>query len=276
MSIPLLEILRRLAKESLSGPMISIESEVGSRNNLSQDLDCDDPRWLALLMEYFIHIDSTVSDDLLFFVRKLLLPSEDTVLVRRRIAGQPPTLNEQIDWKQSFFLNMICQQPCTLTATICTKSNAKMTAHKRITKKVYAAPFKSRMDIKDAVMNECSYPLVYYTINDFESDTLHLPIFQDEYFCVQLSTVVPIDPGINSYCDATEKVQAILVNDDNNPFPTPEGYEKVILFQGAVSFNALCQAYQQKGQNNIEQGYRHRTEYIQMKAPLSGDGHCQG
>jgi hypothetical protein len=41
----------------------------------------------------------------------------------------------------------------------------RMSAKKRIVKKVYSAPYKSRMDVKDALMNECSFPLVYYTVS---------------------------------------------------------------------------------------------------------------
>ena len=282
--------------ENLHGPTNRLlEQDIPWKSiNENTDLDSGDPRWFELFMEYFIHVDSKVADDLLFFVRKFVptrrsssgsINDQEAVLVRRRVAGQAPALNDVIDWKQSFFLNLLCQQSCTLTASICVRSsdpndsrrNGGMVALKRVTKKVFAAPYKSRMDVKDAVMNECSYPLVYYTINDFESDTLHLPIFPEEYLCVELSVVAPKDPDLHRYSEATEKVASIPINENNDPFPTPRGFEKVVLFQGAVSFQALSTVYQQKGQGNIisEQSNRHRTEYIQMKGP-HGNGQCQG
>ena len=292
MSIPLLSILNRLKSENLHGPISKPFGDAASPNVTSEqnELDSQDPRWFEMFMEYFINADSKVSDDLLFFARKYVPPrrsstgsinEREAVLVRRRIPGQAPALNDVINWKQSFFLNLICQQPCTLTASICTRfgGEKRMVALKRVTRKVFAQPYKSRMDVKDAVMNECSYPLVYYTINDFESDVLHLPIFPDEYLCVELAVVVPTRPEPNSdgYLNAADNVASISVKDDDDPFPIPKGYDKVVLFQGAVSFQALSAVYQQKGTTHLgnDDPRVHRTEYIQMKGP-HGNGQCQG
>ncbi|KAI8838343.1 hypothetical protein BC829DRAFT_39476 [Chytridium lagenaria] len=189
-------------------------------------------------------METTTNDDLLFFVR-LQDPSEpehpEPIFVKRKVNKTMPSLTELIDWKQTFFLNLIIQLPCTLTVAVCRRSStnadgpkkkslltkasservvvvggatssttgeegtelqsaartelkpgeapgspygsnaslgksgspgsspkptprSRMIALRRITKKVYAAPYKSRMDIKDAFMNEISYPLVYYTV----------------------------------------------------------------------------------------------------------------
>jgi hypothetical protein len=260
-------------------------------------------------MEYFIDESNQVADDLLFFVRQYV-PSHksstgsinelDPVLVKRRVPGQTPALSDVIDWKQSFFLNLVCQLPCTLTVSVCTKAGdsmdsgentspsikkSTMVCKSRITRKVFAAPYKSRMDVKDAVMNECSYPIVYYTINEFESDSLHMNISSGEYLCAELSVTIPNSQQLEDYISATEKVSNISISDNSDPFPLPVEHSKVILFQGAVSFNALSAVYQQKGvaaQVQMKSGWgkplnspTSRIEYVLMRGP-QGKGQCQG
>jgi hypothetical protein len=266
-------------------------------------------RWFELFFEYFIDSKNEVSDDILFFVREsnstkngsaISLSEIDRVIVRRRVEGQAPSFDCVIDWKQSFYLNLICQLPCTLTVSVCKKidamqtdsqigvpAKAGMVASKRITKKVFAAPYKSRMDIKDALMDECSYPFVYYTINDFESELLHLTLERDEYLCVELSISIPLDNQSESYSIASELIAKIPILHDPSPFPTLDGYIKCILFQGAVSFAALSSVYQQRGVAYAEQmknGWgkfadaqtsNKRIEYVLMRGPY-GKGQCQG
>ncbi|KAI8904349.1 hypothetical protein EDD86DRAFT_249719 [Gorgonomyces haynaldii] len=263
--------------------------------------------WFELFMEYFIGPEHEVSDDLLFFVRQFVpsfksssgsINDLDPVFVKRRVAGSVPSLSDVVDWKQSFFLNFIAQIPCTLSVAVCSRGpktdsnmrrgSSKMLAIQRVTKKVYAAPYKSRMDVKDAFMNECSYPLVYYTVNDYESNDLHLSISDNEYLCVELSITLPKEPSSEKYRNATEAVSLISVEQDNSPFPLPEDYQKVVLFQGAVPYSALVDIYQQKGQaaqNQLKSGWGRllqseeeqmlsRKEYIMMRGP-NGKGQCQ-
>ena len=265
-------------------------------------------------MEYFLSPQHEVQDDLLFFVRQFVpsfksstgsINDLEPVFVKRRVPGVIPSLSDVVDWKSSFFLNLISQLPCTLGVSVCSRytppktetvlmnnesieslddNKSKMVANTRITKKVYAAPYKSRMDVRDAVMNECSYPVVYYTVNDYESDDLHLTITEKEYLCVELSMTLPNDPTSENYKKATECVEKISLQQDNSPFPLPSGYSKVILFQGAVSFNSLVDIYQQKGiaaQNQLRNGWGKggevvgpRKEYIMMRGP-QGKGQCQ-
>ena len=127
------------------------------------------------------------------------------------------------------------------------------------------------MDIKDAFMNECSFPLVFYTINDYESRDLHLSISEKEYLCVELSVTLPpvqsnehrdahnqnesssqshssakVSPS-SQFSDPTDAVAAITLDQDTSPFPIPHNYRKIVLFQGAVPFTSLQDVYQQKG-----------------------------
>jgi hypothetical protein len=141
------------------------------------------------------------------------------------------------------------------------------------------------MDVKDAIMNECSYPLVYYTINDFDNEDLHLLISPGEYLCAELSITIPKVPSSEAYTRATQLVSEISIQDNSDPFPLPPNYFKITLFQGAVSFKALCDVYQQKGiaaANQMKSRWRKegssnisRTEYVLMRGP-HGKGQCQG
>ncbi|KAJ3095019.1 hypothetical protein HDU97_007350 [Phlyctochytrium planicorne] len=404
-------LLDRLANENLHGPTSPYNPPTGQNarsgarprsgaeedswilvKDEMEDLDSKDPRWLELFIEFFLEMETTANDDLLFFVR-LQDPQhppeadQDPIFVKRKVDKTMPALNEMIDWKQTLFLNLIIQLPCTLTVAVCRRSSAnsekkksllnrtsnervvvvggggggagveegtelqsagkahsiaqasissglaapangddspyasnaslggaprnstsstpaspkpaqrsKMVALRRITKKVYAAPYKSRMDIKDAFMNECSYPLVYYTVNDYESFDLHLEIREREYLCVELSIMIP---KTESKRDLADELASISLDEDSTPFPVPADCHKVILFQGAVPFSSLLDIYQQKGlaaqnqrsswgklpsgngggngrgrDSKDDKMFGDRTEYIMMRGP-HGKGQCQ-
>lgn len=226
--------------------------------------------------------------------------------------------SDMCDWKQTFYMNLISQVSCALTVSICSrrkdarngstfslctdksetaeigpeKQGMKMISSKRIVKKVFAGisvyltlvPYKYRMDVKEVtVTNEYSFPLVYYAVHDFEDANLNLEIKEEEYLCVELSVAVPKEPTTAGYQNATAFINEITVEEDASPFPLPKGYTKVVLFQGAVSFSALSETFQQKGMFSenqrssswIRSGVSEpRTEYIIMRGPL-GKGQCQ-
>ncbi|CAG8508187.1 3637_t:CDS:10 [Diversispora eburnea] len=158
--------------------------------------DSEDPRWVDLFIEYFLDNSDSKNDDLLFFVRKQDSDNEhlDPVFVKRKSAPRVmPQLDDPVLWKETFFLNLIVQLPCKLTVAVCTRTQinpsngdvsvsvgseteqkTSMTcSSKHVSKRVYALPTKSRMDIKDSSM-ECSYPLIYYVIDDYEDMFEHL------------------------------------------------------------------------------------------------------
>ncbi|TPX34883.1 hypothetical protein SmJEL517_g02529 [Synchytrium microbalum] len=337
------------------------------------DMDAKDPRWADMFIEFFLKNAADMNDDLLFFVKAYHIPDpphsivvntaatansnnntngnttsdNDPIFVRRKVNSQMPTLDDVVDWKQTFFLNTIVQLPCTLTVAVCkrgppkpqvsvipggsdgssatdvtravaeavsssvpsmpsSKSKSRMIALRRVKKKVYAAPYRSRMDVKDAFMNECSYPLVYYTVNDYESHDLHLPIHEREYLCVELSVAIP-KPNRSNTSKSSSTNEPNEEEDDDIPFPTPPGHDKIVLFQGAVPYASLLDIYLQKGlaaQNTFRGAWSNtgnstsskppsqyntwassshggadsavsdRTEYIMMRGP-HGKGQCQ-
>ena len=167
------------------------------------------------------------------------------------------------------------------------RKRTNMIAQTRIIKQVYSAPYKSRMDIKDAFTNEISFPLIYYSVNDYELEDLHLKIHENEYLCVELSVIAPklsstatktVHSGatstkpfvrsplsnsitVNTHISLDQsklelhspihKLAMISVIDDPSPFPTPHGHDKIVLFKGAVPFTSLLEVFQQKIQPNI-------------------------
>ncbi|KAJ3207482.1 hypothetical protein HDU82_003705 [Entophlyctis luteolus] len=298
------------------------------------DAAAGDAEWRQLFVDFFL-VESSLHDDLLFFVTT----HNDLKVKRKTTAGAMPTVevdeDEQINWMETFFLNLIVQTHCVLTVSVCKRdashskrystppervlgkplvppgspdaesarnspvssasqqSKSKMVALRRISKKVYAAPYKSRMDVKDAFMNECAYPLVYYTVNDYESSDLHLHIQEREYLCVELSVLVPenmgdtLEASMNSANSTFPLPPSVAA--DPTPFPVPEGFKKVVLFQGAVPYTALLDIFMQKGgassayqkKTSREWGSlstknlkTERTEYIMMRGPR-GKGVCQ-
>jgi hypothetical protein len=180
------------------------------------------------------------------------------------------------------------------------QSGSKLMAKQRIVKKVFSAPYKTRMDVKDAFMNECSYPLVYYTVNDYESSSLHLPIHEKEYLCVELCIFIPKEKGNQEHDGLTSVTNSIASSpsylsnsDDLSPFPTPPDTHKIILFQGAVPHSSIVDVFQQKGlaaQHTLKSSWSKlsdtkssdmktmnhskRMEYIMMRGPR-GKGQCQ-
>ncbi|CAJ0744941.1 9532_t:CDS:2 [Entrophospora sp. SA101] len=233
-------ILDRLIAENLHEPItntlpsLTTFASISPRSN-QDDLDAEDSRWLSLFVEYFLENSDSKNDDLLFFVRQMHPENEslDPVFVKRKVAPNTmPPLDHPVLWKETFFLNLIVQSSMT-----CSK--------KHVSKRVYALPTKSRMDVKDSSM-ECSYPLIYYVIDDYEDMFENLIVSQDEYLCVERSMT-------------------------NNLFPQQKD-TKVILFQGAASYTSLLDVYQQKADGKLNRRFKigpttPPTEYVMMRGP---------
>jgi len=313
-------ILDRLAAENLNGPITPTSSpggypprtlrrasyDVQSNQEEAQETDSLDPKWLALFQEFFLENSDSKHDDLLFFVRQMHSENEhlDPVFVKRKT--QPhvmPQLDDAVMWKETFFLNLIVQLPCKLTVAVCTRTtlpdNSQKTSmtcsHRHVSTRVYALPTKSRMDIKDTSM-ECSYPLIYYVVDDYEEMFEQLIVREDEYLCVELAVTIPSnsnDDEEDSENDSdddyygrsgTRHHRASRLSYrpmTNGPFPpqVPSTDTKITLFQGAAPYSALLDIYKQKASNKLSKRFKMGpvnppTEYIMMRGPNS-KGHAQ-
>nr|CAG8440774.1 10870_t:CDS:2 [Entrophospora candida] len=236
-------ILDRLIAENLHEPItntlpsLTTFASISPRSN-QDDLDAEDSRWLSLFVEYFLENSDSKNDDLLFFVRQMHPENEslDPVFVKRKVA---PNTMPPLD------------HPSSMT---CSK--------KHVSKRVYALPTKSRMDVKDSSM-ECSYPLIYYVIDDYEDMFENLIVSQDEYLCVDDDYYYN-----NSNRRRNNRQRRSMTN---NLFPQQKD-TKVILFQGAASYTSLLDVYQQKADGKLNRRFKigpttPPTEYVMMRGP---------
>ncbi|KAJ2226665.1 hypothetical protein IWW45_007360 [Coemansia sp. RSA 485] len=319
-------MLDTMEKEGLSGPPPMDGSMRLDTKALDKFVDdSDDPRWNSLFMQYFIESEDANHDDMLFFVRQIDDLSDasnggrgangeeqDPVFVLRKQSPPSilPPLTEVIMWKETFLLNLIVQMPCKLTVAVCRRRSKQGTqrggmsvVRKHVSKRVYALPNKSRMDRpKDNVSPpECSWPYIYYVIDDYEDMFEDMFIKKGEYLCVELSARIPVpeDPlaapplpsSSKGAAEPSEKPVSVAsqdANNNNNVFNSVRsrltsaasgtGTCKVVLFQGAASFSALVDNYAHRlSSKNMLHRLRKPTytpEFIMMRGP-GGKGHAQ-
>jgi hypothetical protein len=180
---------------------------------------------------------------------------------------------------------------------------------KHVSKRVYASPTKSRMDIKEESV-ECSWPLIYYVVDDFEDMFEQLMVRENEYLCVELAVTLPpatlsalssapgesgggvsriSTSGLPRHTDLVPSPDGLRAG---KPFPSasfmspPNGSTKVsnkiTLFQGAAGFQSLLGIYQQKAAPKIgRRPFKYLlgsltvpTEFVMMRGP-GGRGHAQ-
>ncbi|KAF9138256.1 hypothetical protein BGX30_009338 [Mortierella sp. GBA39] len=281
------------------------------------DLDAHDPRWRQLFHELFVSDQSDDrNDDLLFFVQRVSDEAEnggvgvDPVFVKRKVKGTngrgilTPEQEDVVLWKDTFFLNVIVQLQCKLTVAVCsrvsetnpvtgTTKTSMICTRKHVSKHVYASPTKSRMDVKEESV-ECSWPLIYYVIDDFEDSFEQLMVRDNEYLCVELAVTVPTARTGYPTSTATTRHQPsgpqssvvsgpLTLNtshhgrtkataQDSNapqsptgdglqpgrPFPSTStrGGSKITLFQGAAGFQSLLGIYQQKAASKVGRRFK--------------------
>ncbi|KAJ2742249.1 hypothetical protein GGI20_004618 [Coemansia sp. BCRC 34301] len=334
-------MLESMEREELSGPPPMDGSMRLDAQALDKFVDdSEDPRWNKLFSQYFVESENTSHDDMLFFVRPIGEAGETGAsglnngggsVAGRRAAGEeqdavfvlrkqsPPSIlphiSEVIMWKETFLLNLIVQMPCKLTVAVCKRRSKQGGAQQRggmsvvrrhVSKRVYALPSKSRMDRpKDnACPPECSWPYIYYVIDDYEDMFEDMFIKKGEYLCVELSARIPV-PGhaddqlslvsptkSMSMADggsfASEKPVSYASQDGGNVFNSVRsrltstnsatGTTKVVLFQGAASFGALIDNYVHRlSSKNMLHRLRkpaYTPEFIMMRGP-GGKGHAQ-
>ncbi|KAG9291617.1 hypothetical protein G9A89_022036 [Geosiphon pyriformis] len=296
-----------LRKPTSHGDLFSI-----SHQREDDDLDASDPRWPSLFIEYFLEKSDAKNDDLLFFVRQSHSEEEDLdpVFVKRK-SPHPhimPPLDEAVLWKETFFLNLIVQLPCKLTVAVCTRTTTSdggtssdggstqktsMTcSRKHVSKRVYALPTRSQMDVKETSM-ECSYPLIYYVIDDYEEMFEHLIVSEGEYLCVELAVTIPQKSEVDDdtdedgdneseedyYSHSSRRNNKNRRSMTNGPFPQDCNDNKITLFQGAASYSSLVEIYKQKAGSKLNRRFKMGpvtppTEYVMMRGP-GAKGHAQ-
>ncbi|KAJ2795050.1 hypothetical protein H4R21_005269 [Coemansia helicoidea] len=274
--------------------------------------DAEDPRWNGLFVQYFVESEEAGHDDMLFFVRRggdagdgPAAGEPDPVFVLRKQAPPMvlPPIREGVMWKETFLLNLIVQMPCKLTVAVCRRKSKQgaqrsgmSVVRKHVSKRVYALPNKSRMDRPrdHASPPECSWPHIYYVIDDYEDMFEDMFIKKGEYLCVELSARIPAPSGPDdprtppsgplsgsSEKPASQDGSAGVFNSVRSRLTSAAsatGSCKIVLFQGAASFGALVDNYVHRlSSKNMLHRLRKPTytpEFIMMRGP-GGRGHAQ-
>ncbi|KAJ9048211.1 hypothetical protein DSO57_1037297 [Entomophthora muscae] len=253
------------------------------------EADADDPRWQNFFIEYFLENCDEMNDDMLFFVRQLAIEDlgQDPVFVRRKMKDcSMPLLDDPVLWKETFFLNLIVQLNCRLRVSVCRRGSESTRAKtssqpptqkflKMVVKRVYALPSRSRLDSKDSEW-ECSYPLIYYAVEDHDDMFDQLIIGEGEHLCVELLCSLNSDadedlPIQNNRTDLSPETKTAYLGKRPN--------STVSLFQGAATYNSLISVLTQKlalkpkrSKSSVQDPIS--PEYIIMRGP-EGKGHAQ-
>ncbi|KAJ2161629.1 hypothetical protein GGF46_001311 [Coemansia sp. RSA 552] len=319
-------MLETMERDGLSGPPPMDGSLRLDEQALDKFVDdSEDPRWNQLFLEYFVESEDASHDDMLFFVRQADDDADDDaltagargnggkgerdpvfVLRKQKPPSALPPISERIMWKDTFLLNLIVQMPCKLTVAVCrrrSKQGAQRTGmsivRKHVSKRVYALPNKSRMDRpKDTTSPpECSWPYIYYVIDDYEDMFEDMFVRKGEYLCVELSARVPVPnlpedaaatPASGPMSGNSEKpISFASQNSSTGMFNSVRsrltsasgtGTSKIVLFQGAASFGALVDNYVHRlSSKNMLHRLRKPTytpEFVMMRGP-GGKGHAQ-
>ncbi|KAL8141071.1 hypothetical protein V2J09_007092 [Rumex salicifolius] len=260
----------------------------------ASDIEMDQGFWHDLFNLYFIlgrESRGRQDDDLLFFVRKLNYHrrgfndddgGNPPYFVRRWADKLDNLLGEsltEVDWRRSFYLNLIAHTSFTMTVAICShqvlenhraRDDTPLTPIYKVVKTVYASASRINfhLDAKKEAETVAAYPDICFAVDDFDStfDTVVLSDI-DHCYCVLLNAhdgaAFPcenLDQGCSS--DTTVPVERVPEKIDRN---------KVTIFSGFVSYLMVRDAYD-AGRSRLGSllSFSHhsgKTDRLYMKGP---------
>ncbi|KAG1341779.1 hypothetical protein COCNU_05G000080 [Cocos nucifera] len=232
----------------------------------ASDIGMDAQFWHKMLDLYFIHgriSKGRQEDDLIFFVRNMSLHGygfNDTMeghppfFVRRWAPQLEKVLGENsadVDWRRSFYLNLIAHTSFTVTVAICSiqdlrkHQNGEVTSLSpiyKVVKTVYASPSRVNfhLDHKKAVETLPAYPNICFAVDDFD-DTFDAVVLSetDHCYCVLLNAhggaAFPAEKD-QPDCDSSGPLR--LENDSERARSS-----KLTLFSGFVNYQMVREAY---------------------------------
>ncbi|XP_010936179.1 uncharacterized protein [Elaeis guineensis] len=232
----------------------------------ASDIGMDAQFWHKMLDLYFIHgriSKGRQEDDLIFFVRNMSLHGygfNDTMeghppfFVRRWAPQLEKVVGENcadVDWRRSFYLNLIAHTSFTVTVAICSiqdlhkHQNGEVTSLSpiyKVVKTVYASPSRVNfhLDHKKAVETLPAYPNICFAVDDFD-DTFDAVVLSetDHCYCVLLNAHGGAAfPAEEDQPDCDSSVSLRLEND-----PERARSSKLTLFSGFVSYQMVREAY---------------------------------
>ncbi|KAL9225655.1 hypothetical protein vseg_001552 [Gypsophila vaccaria] len=217
--------------------------------------------WHDVLNPYFIQSKESrgrQDDDLVFFVRKMDLHesnlSDDSndkppYFVRRWASKLDNMVGDsllEVDWRRSFYLNLIAHTSFTVTVAICSNQvlrhhqvgqDTPLTPIYKVLKTVYASPSRVNfhLDARKATQTVPAYPDICFAIDDFDS-TFETVVLSDTDHC---------------YCVVLNAHAGAAFPDENIPdnnaqkteTPRKTNNSKVTIFSGFVSYQTVREAF---------------------------------
>ncbi|XP_051123671.1 uncharacterized protein LOC127246385 isoform X2 [Andrographis paniculata] len=246
-----------------------LDKAAQDEDDTADEVDVDSRFWHDIIDLYFVRYRGSrgrEDDDLVFFVRKSSLqapkPSDNVetsspYFVRRwapkldELVGE---ISTSIDWRRSFYLNLIAHTAFSVTVAICshqvlqqyqTSRGKTLSPIYKVVKTVYASPSRINfhLDSRKAIETIPAYPDICFAVDDFDS-TFDAVVLTDtdHCYCVLLNAhdgaAFPNekkrDQGSGS--DISSSSEDVTTSGKTRS-------SKITLFSGFVSYQMVRDAY---------------------------------
>ncbi|OVA09420.1 Protein of unknown function DUF2045 [Macleaya cordata] len=232
----------------------------------ASDVEMDSHFWHDILELYFIlgrESRGRQEDDLIFFVRKTNLhgygfndhmEGVPPYFVRRWASKLGKVVGENsadVDWRRSFYLNLIGHTSYTVTVAICSIQDLRNHQNKgdthlfpiyKVVKTVYASASRVNfhLDSKKAIETSPAYPDICFAIDDFDSTFDAVVLTEtDHCYCVLLN-------AHDGAAFPNERAEPSCSSNSSLRVDTDSGRaksSKLTLFSGFVSYQMVREAY---------------------------------
>ncbi|CAI9115995.1 OLC1v1017034C4 [Oldenlandia corymbosa var. corymbosa] len=245
--------------------MVKKHSKLLEKNSVDQDdasdLEMDSRFWHDIMDLYFVRGRESrgrQEDDMMFFVRKMGVQrsgandDEDgnsPFFVRRWAPKLDELLGESslvVDWRRSFYLNLIAHTSFTVTVAICSHQVLRnyqsgqgkpLSPIYKVVKTVYASPSRINfhLDSRKEAETSAAYPEICFAVDDFDS-TFDAVVLTDVDHC---------------YCVILDASDGAAFPSESSPRDRSSGdtrvgktkSSKITLFSGFVSYQMVRDAY---------------------------------
>ncbi|KAF5461950.1 hypothetical protein F2P56_018008 [Juglans regia] len=272
------------------------------KDDASEDVEFNPRFWHDVFDLYFVlgkESRGRQDDDLLFFVRKLssqgygVMEAVAPYFVRRWAAKLDMVVGESsvdVDWRRSFYLNLIAHTSFTVTVAICSHQDLQnrqagqdkpLLPIYKVVKTVYASPSRVNfhLDSKKEVETTPAYPDICFAVDDFDSTFDAMVLTEtDHCFCVLLNAndgaAFPSNDANHAAKSSSEKELQDCSSSNNSSSrvdTTLTKSTKLTLFSGFVSYKMVCNAYdagKSRFGNFLSFGHSPgKTDRLYMKGP---------
>ncbi|XP_050267083.1 uncharacterized protein LOC126710590 isoform X1 [Quercus robur] len=273
------ELLNMVKKHSNSLGQTELLMDQQQQDGAPDDVELDQLFWHDILDLYFVRGKESrgrQDDDLLFFIRKLgsqgygfndNLEAIAPYFVRRWAPKLDTLVGEisvEVDWRRSFYLNLIAHTTFTVTVAICSHEDLRnhqsgqdkpLSPIYKVVKTVYASPSRVNfhLDSKKEVETTPAYPDICFAVDDFDSTFDAVVLTEiDHCYCVLLNAHGGAAfPSEDAHCGAassSEKESQDSSSSDTSSLrvDTNSGKTKntkLTLFSGFVSYQMVRDAY---------------------------------